>query len=165
MSFIVPDDYEAKKNGFRVDETGQKWQTFGNICWYTNLDISKRREELVLRKTYNPKDYPKYDNYDAINVNRVADIPADYYHSVAKKINGIMGVPITFFDKYNPEQFEILGSQRWDKSPELLAAYTGDVVQPEKDLATRINGRETYDRIFIRRKQRENKEEHCELRS
>ena len=71
------------------------------ITWYTNLDIKKRHEEMVLVKKYNPLDYPKYDNYDAIEVSKVKDIPKDY--------DGVMGVPITFLDKFNPEQFEILG--------------------------------------------------------
>lgn len=71
------------------------------VMWFTNLDIRKRHEELILVKRYNSEDYPKYDNYDAINVNRTADIPYDY--------DGVMGVPITFMDKYSPDQFEIIG--------------------------------------------------------
>ena len=72
------------------------------LCrWFTNLDITKRHEKLILWKTYNSEEYPKYDNYDAINVDKVTDIPVDY--------EGVMGVPITFLDKYNPEQFEIIG--------------------------------------------------------
>lgn len=72
------------------------------LCrWFTNLDITKRHENLILWKKYSPEEYPKYDNYDAINVNKVSDIPCDY--------EGVIGVPITFFDNYNPEQFEILG--------------------------------------------------------
>lgn len=74
---------------------------FGNIGWFTNLDVAKRHEKLILWKNYTPKEYPTYDNYDSINVNKVSDIPCDY--------NGVMGVPITFMDKYNPEQFEIVG--------------------------------------------------------
>ena len=69
--------------------------------WFTNLDIAKRHEKLTLWKTYTPEEYPKYDNYDAINVDKVLDIPIDY--------DGVMGVPITFLDKYNPDQFEIIG--------------------------------------------------------
>lgn len=83
-----------------IYKDGTKRQ-FGNILWYTNLDIPKRHEILDLYKEYNPEDYPKYDNYDAININKVSDIPMDY--------DGVMGVPITFLSKYNPEQFEILG--------------------------------------------------------
>lgn len=71
------------------------------VHWFTNLDISKRHEDLILYKNYNPEEYPKYENFDAINVNKTKDIPIDY--------NGYMGVPITFLDKYNPDQFEITG--------------------------------------------------------
>lgn len=83
----------------------------GLTRWFTNLDVKKRHEDLILYKTYkgNEKDYPKYDNYDAINVDRTKDIPKDYA--------GIMGVPISFLDNYNPEQFEILGSDSYDGSP------------------------------------------------
>lgn len=87
------------------------FQKFGNISWFTNLEIKKRKEDLLLYKKYNAKDYPKYDNYDAINVDKVKDIPMDYY--------GVMGVPITFLDSYNPEQFEIeaLGNSRENFTP------------------------------------------------
>lgn len=74
---------------------------FGNIGWFTNLDVAKRHEKLILWKKYTPEEYPKYDNYDAINVNKVSEIPCDY--------DGVIGVPITFLDKYNPDQFEIIG--------------------------------------------------------
>ena len=99
--FKVPDSYETKKTDFKIDETGQKWRRMGNICWFTNLDFEIRHENMILYKKYNKKDYPKYDNYDAINIDNVKDIPCDY--------DGIMGVPVTFFAKYCPEQFEILG--------------------------------------------------------
>ena len=71
------------------------------VHWFTNLDISKRHEDLILYKNYSPKEYPTYDNYNAINVDKTKDIPMDY--------DGLMGVPITFLDKYNPSQFEIIG--------------------------------------------------------
>ena len=71
------------------------------VHWFTNLEHNKRHEEIILYKKYNEEEYPKYDNYDAINIDKVANIPADY--------DGYMGVPITFLDKYNPEQFEIVG--------------------------------------------------------
>lgn len=98
--FYVPTLLEERKN-IKKDENGDLVAIFGNICWFTNLDIKKRHEDLILIKKYNPDDYPKYDNYDAINVNKVKDIPYDY--------EGVMGVPITFLDKYNLNQFEILG--------------------------------------------------------
>ena len=74
---------------------------FGNIGWFTNLDVAKRHEKLILWKHYTSEEYPKYDNYDAINVNKVSEIPCDY--------DGVMGVPITFLDSFSPDQFEILG--------------------------------------------------------
>ena len=101
MSFRVPDYYEPRATRYWVDENGNKWRSMGNITWYTNLDIKKRHKEMILYKTYNPDEYQKYDNYDAINVDKVSEIPIDY--------NGVMGVPITFMDKYNPEQFKIVG--------------------------------------------------------
>ena len=101
MAFTVPDSYEARETRFWIDENGQKWRSLGNICWFTNLDIKKRHEELVLFRNYSADKYPRYDNYDAIEVSKVSEIPCDY--------TGTMGVPITFLDKYNPEQFEILG--------------------------------------------------------
>ena len=101
MAFTVPQSYEARETRFWIDKTGQKWRSMGNICWFTNLDIQKRHENLILYKSYNPEEYPTYDNYNAIEVSKTAEIPFDY--------DGVMGVPITFMDKYNPEQFEILG--------------------------------------------------------
>ena len=74
---------------------------FRNVCWFTNLDHAKRHEELILYKRYSPEEYPKYDNYDAINVDKIAEIPMDW--------DGVMGVPITFLNKHNPGQFEIVG--------------------------------------------------------
>jgi len=88
----------------RVKEFGQPdgiFKKFGNVGWYTNLEVAKRNEEVVLYKEYNKQDYPKYDNYDAIEVSKLKDIPKSY--------NGVMGVPISFLDNYNPKQFEILG--------------------------------------------------------
>ena len=107
MAFRVPADYEERDTRYWKDEQGQKWRSLGNICWFTNLDHNKRHEELDLVCRYNSEEYQKIDNYDAINVDKVDDIPCDY--------DGIMGVPVTFLDKYNPEQFEIIGITRaWD---------------------------------------------------
>ena len=97
-SFMVPEYYDGKSIFY---ENGKKMAKINNAVWFTNLDIPKRHEELILYKKYNPKDYPKYDNYDASEVSRVPDIPCDYYE--------VIGVPITFLDKHNPEQFEIVG--------------------------------------------------------
>ncbi len=132
MEFKVPNYYEPRQTRYWEDESGQKWRSLGNICWFTNLDISKRHENLILYKNYSPEEYPKYDNYDAINVNKVAEIPSDYA--------GIMGVPITFLDKYNPEQFEIIGIDR----------YVED--NPNYGRRFSINGNEIYARILIKNK-------------
>lgn len=114
----------------RVKEFGQPdgtFKKFGNVGWYTNLDVKKRHEEMILYETYkgNEKKYPKYDNCNAIEVSRLKDIPLDY--------DGAMGVPISFLDKYNPGQFEIIKFRKGDD---------------DKDLA--INGEYTYFRIIIK---------------
>ena len=101
VAFVVPEHYEMRDVRSWRDETGTNWRSLGNACWFTNLDIAKRHEDLIHYKTYEPKDYPVYDNYDAIDVSKIADIPMDF--------DGVMGVPLTFLDKYNPDQFEILG--------------------------------------------------------
>ena len=99
--FRVPDDYPLTAAGCRVDENGIKYIRVKGVRWFTNLDHNKRHEELQLFRTYDSDSYPQYDNYSAVNVGKVVDIPKDYY--------GAMGVPITFLDKYNPDQFEIIG--------------------------------------------------------
>lgn len=111
--------------------------------WYTNLDIAKRHEDIILYKNYygNEKSYPKYDNYDAINVDRTQEIPIDY--------PGVMGVPITFLDKYNAAQFEILGmAASAGYSPEIVGIpFIGD-----KDARPLVNGKNIYARVFIKNK-------------
>ena len=123
------------------------------LCrWFTNLDINKRHEKLILWKTYNSEEYPKYDNYDAINVDKVEQIPADY--------DGIMGVPITFLDKHNPDQFEIVGMAHGDAGVALgLKPYPRELKKLNKgmrdgDLYYMENGVPVlpYRRILIRRK-------------
>ena len=114
--FKVPDSYEEKKTDFKIDEAGQKWRRMGNICWFTNLDIQKRHENMVLFREYSPDKYPTYDNYDAINVDRTVDIPCDYY--------GVMGVPITFLSQYNPEQFEIVAFRKGNDGKDLVYSFT-----------------------------------------
>ncbi len=133
MLFDVPQDYarelvETKREGsaYRLVDNIVKGR-LGNASWFTNLDHKKRNEELVLFKRYSPEEYPKYDNYDAINVNKTEHIPVDYA--------GEMGVPITFLDKHNPDQFQII---RFRKGND------------DKDLS--INGKCPYFRIVIRNK-------------
>ena len=110
------------------------------VHWYTNLDTAKRHEELILYKTYkgNEGDYPQYDNYDAIEVSKTKEIPADYA--------GAMGVPITFMDKYNPDQFEIVGM-----AEDNGRGYSGGVWQGGS-LKCLVNGKAAFKRIFIRTK-------------
>ena len=101
--FEVPSHYQIQTETRIKAENGKKFFSMGSIVWFTNLDIKKRHEDLILYKEYkgHESEYPSYDNFDAINVNKVTDIPIDF--------SGAMGVPITFIDKYNPEQFKILG--------------------------------------------------------
>lgn len=137
MYFVVPDDCEK----FHKIVNGKKMVRVSTSCWFTSLQVSKHKEFITLYKTYNEKEYPKYDNYDAINVNKYTDIPDDY--------KGYMGVPITFLDKFNPDQFEIIGLAA-------SAGYNKDIVGLEfkgsKDARTIINGKNTYARIFIKRR-------------
>ena len=107
--FRVPEDYPLKAYEFRTDKDGFKYINVKGVRWFTNIDYEQRHEDLILYKPYSPNDYPRYDNYNAIEVSKTSDIPCDY--------TGIMGVPITFLDKYNPEQFEILGSSNYDDTP------------------------------------------------
>ena len=125
--FGVPDDYPLKAAGYRIDEKGKKFIRVKGVRWFTNLDYKERHEDLILYKKYDPAIYPTYDNYNAINVDVTNHIPADY--------KGVMGVPITFLDKYNPEQFEIIKFRKGND---------------DKDLS--INGNCPYFRILIKNK-------------
>jgi len=121
------------------------------VNWFTNLDISKRHEDLILYKTYSPEEYPTYDNYDAVEVSQTKDIPADYF--------GSMGVPITFLDKYSPDQFEIMGITDRDNNSGLKTKeYTEEDVPNPGDLNRRAvikignKYKSTYARLLIRRR-------------
>lgn len=147
MAFRVPDYYPPKATRYWEDQDGKKWRSMGNACWFTNLDIAKRHEDMILFKTYSPEQYPTYANYDAIEVGRLVDIPMDY--------EGAMGVPITFLDKYNPDQFEILGNSRELGTPMAHIAGKGTYQQggPRFYLANGDGSyRRMYDRIVIRNK-------------
>lgn len=130
--FKVPMDYEIKTESRIKIQDGTKYFSMGSIMWFTNLDTHKRHEELILFRKYNSEEYPKYDEYDAININKVSDIPVDF--------SGAMGVPITFLDKYNPDQFEIIGIDR----------YVED--NPHYGRRFILNGKEVYARILIKNK-------------
>jgi len=130
----VNEDYDISTDGRKKIENGEKFFSLGNVVWITNLDNPKRQEKIILYKEYNEIEFPKYDNYDGIEVSKVANIPFDF--------NGVMGVPITFLDKYNPDQFEIIGIDR-----PLLFELKG------KSSRFYLNGKELYARIAIRNKQ------------
>ena len=142
---------ETKKHGSAYRMENGMVVARAQACWFTNIEHQKRHEELVLYKTYNPKEFPTYDNYDVIEVSRTNDIPMDY--------PGAMGVPITFLDKYNPDQFEIVGQTDRENSSGLRTkVYTQEDVSNPNDLnraAVIRNGnsyRAVYMRIVIRRK-------------
>ena len=136
MFFQVPDSWEK----FHHIENGKKIARVSTSCWFTNLPVSKHNEELILYKHYTPEEYPKYDNYDAINVNTYSDIPCDY--------EGVMGVPITFLDKFNPEQFEIIWTT--DRGGD---GFLEEYKKPwDRYDAPVLNGKGLYTRILIRNK-------------
>ncbi len=135
MLFDVPEDYaqelvETRKEGsaYKIVDSIVKGR-LGSASWFTNLDYRQRYEDLILWKRYSPEEYPTYDNYDAIEVSRIAEIPFDY--------DGKIGVPITFLNKHNPEQFEIIGVDTW---------FTGKLGR------FYVKGSKKYARIVIRRK-------------
>ena len=145
MAFRVPEYYEERDTRFWIDENGQKWRSLGNACWFTNLDIQKRHEEQILYRHYTPEEYPTYENLDAIDVCKVADIPCDW--------DGLMGVPDTFLDKYNPEQFEIVGLGCGDLAKQI---GVGKNHRGRTDVAFKV-GRDykcPYSRIIIRRRKK-----------
>ena len=146
--FRVPNDYNISSN-YRYDEHGNKYVRVRGPRWFTNLDYRERHSDIVLVRHYTPEEYPKYANYDAIEVSKTADIPCDYY--------GEMGVPITFLDKYNPDQFEIIGSSRWLGRPMSEIAPKGSYVSGGIRFYLQISATPPlfkclYDRIVIRRK-------------
>ena len=131
--FGVPEYYPLEAASCRIDSDGKKFIRVKGVRWFTNLDHKKRHEDMSLYKKYSADEYPKYDNYDAINVDKTVDIPVDYA--------GVMGVPITFLDKYNPDQFEIIGQMATTKIDEFNFGYPY------------IQGKKKYARILIRNKQ------------
>ena len=130
--FNVPDNYPLEAAGCGIDEDGKRFIRVKGVRWFTNLDYPAHHENLILWMNYLPKEYPMYDNIDAINVDKTERIPMDY--------NGIMGVPITFLDKYNPDQFEIVGELKHGSDNDY------DLAKPV------LNGKELYTRILIRKK-------------
>lgn len=132
MAFRVPDSTEPRKTRFWIDESGQKWRSLGNAMWLTNLDVSYRHQPMELKSRYDESSYQKFDNFDAICVPKVAEIPYDY--------DGIMAVPLTILTKYSPDQFEIIGEANHGSDNQY------DLFKPI------INGKELFKKILIRRK-------------
>lgn len=135
MAFRVPQNTKPRKTRFWLDDEGQKWRSLGNAMWLTNLDTPKRHQVLELTQHYSPEKYPLYDNFNAINVAKVAEIPMDF--------DGIMGVPITFLKYHNGEQFEIVGEANHGSDNEF------DLFKPI------VNGKELFKRILIKKKRNE----------
>lgn len=135
--FMVASRIEGRSN--IVETENGLVAKFGNVCWFTNLDHGKRHEKLILFKNYTPEEYPAYDNYDAIEVSKTDEIPCDY--------DGIMGVPITFLDKYCPEQFEIVGGTANGLVPDDCKIGNFRVYNNPF-----IKGKPKYQRILIRRR-------------
>jgi hypothetical protein len=154
MLFDIPDDFAKKviaekKEGssYRIVDGVVKGRS--QSVWFTNIDHKKRHEEIILYKNYNPKEFPKYENYDAIEVSKVSEIPQDY--------DGIMGVPITFLDKYNPEQFEIFGlaNDKRDKNEIFIKGTSYYLDEQHKSFVGMVlNGKATYARILIKRREK-----------
>ena len=143
--FRIPDNYIVRSKSLRIDENGNKYVRVVGIRWFTNIPHDKRNAPLDLYKKYNEVEYPKYDNYDAINVNKTSDIPMDY--------DGVMGVPITFLDKYCPTQFEILGVCEPAISIETFRKQENFKEYKSRQIV--VNGnlcQKTYHRILIRRR-------------
>lgn len=141
--FQVPMDYDIPTESRKKIENGVQYFSMGRIVWFTNMETTKRHQELTLYKKYTPEEYPRYDNYEAINVDKVSDIPMNY--------KGAMGVPITFLDKYNPNQFKIIGqTHSGDASPEVELLRK----DPEHRHRGIVHGesKEKYARILIKNK-------------
>lgn len=146
--FHVPDDYPFNAAGYGTDADGRRFIKVKGVRWYTNLDNGKRHEPLALSKEFRPEDYPRYENYNAIEVNRTSSIPRDY--------DGIMGVPITFLDKYSPDQWEILmlanGNARTNVDAKVLDKVGYQRHPDDKGGVGIVEGRRVYARVLIRKK-------------
>ena len=145
--FAVPKDYPLSASGTRIDDNGVKYIRVKGVRWFTNIEYSDRHVDLQLSEKYNPAKYPKYVNYDAIDVSKTVLIPGDYA--------GLMGVPVSFLDKYNPDQFEIVGSSRTLSQPMDWFAEKGTYPSGgPRFYLTRSDGtyRRLFERIVIRNK-------------
>lgn len=146
--FNVPDDYPLNASGCGIDSDGRRFIRVKGVRWFTNLDHNKRHEEIDLVCHYSPEEYPIYDNYEAINVGKTSDIPFDY--------EGKMGVPITFLDKYNPDQFEIIwqacGNTRASAPSDILSELRYKPHPEDRGGCGVVKGQRQYARVIIRNK-------------
>ncbi len=141
--FYVPDRYPLEASNCGIDDDGKRYIRVKGVRWFTNVDVPQRHMPMDLRGNYyygNEEVYPHYDNYDAIEVSKTSDIPSDY--------DNVMGVPITFLDRYSPDQFDILGCTESEGK-----GFSNGLWHPESGVAQPlINGKKKYKRIFIRNK-------------
>lgn len=150
--FRIPDNYEVRSKSLRIDENGNKYVRVNGVRWFTNIPHNHRNEPLDLYKKYSADEYPKYQNYDAIEVSKVSEIPMDYYN--------VIGVPITFLDKYCPTQFEILwlasGHSKTTMPKDIAEMLNADFEMKSKENAGKgyaiLDGHQLYHRILIRKK-------------
>lgn len=146
--FGVPDDYPLEATSCRVDANGKKYIRVKGVRWYTNLDYKERHENIPLYKPYSPEEYPKFVNYDAISVSKTSEIPFDYYDEI--------GVPITFMDKFNPDQFEIVGSSLELADMSIIKERLGrNDGGPRFYLEQHGKLKRLFDRIVIRRRKKD----------
>lgn len=147
--FYVPDHYPLNASGCGIDKEGRKFIKVKGIRWLTNLNTSKQEDFIELKNSYDPKEYKKYENYDAINVSQTKKIPVDY--------DGLMGVPITFLDKYNPSQFEIImlanGNARTNTPSDILQVVKYRQHSEDRGGVGIIDGKRVYARLIIRKRQ------------
>lgn len=160
MDMIQTEDNfdETKTKSFKINDKGEIIKNIMGCIWFTNIDTENRHKPLELTKTYNEKEYPHYDNYDAINVDKVKDIPVDYY--------GVIGVPITFIDKWCPEQFEIVKFRKGDDDKDLSVngkcpyfrmlikhpSEEPDIINGGVFNNPHVNGKKKYKRLLIKLK-------------
>lgn len=145
--FYVPDTYPLSASNCGIDETGRRFIRVKGVRWFTNIDNARRHETIDLKKTYDADRNPRFDNYAAIEVSRTMDIPVNY--------PDLMGVPITFLDRYNPKQFEIVmlanGNARTNVTPETLSLVGYEANDKDKGGVAMLGGKRSYARILVRR--------------
>ena len=141
VEFQIPSSYISRSPSFRVDDRGEHYVRVAGIRWFTNIDNEYRHRKFLFPKSYygHEDEFRFYENYNAIGVNKSIDVPFDYYEPV--------GVPITFMDKYNPEQFEIVGADEG-----VFLGASGGLIKPDSKIKKpMIDGKQLYKRLFVKR--------------